>query len=458
MTKSCIDVKRRLWGVALFAAAGVLAMPSLASAQEAASKDEVFSLSTTIKIDTTALVSFDISWVDTTLGQYFLADRSHKSIDVIDTASNTVSTLIIPTGSNAFAGVVPTPPNVLSGPNGVLTLQNTGGREIWTGDGPTVPPLVNGQSICATNAFNPTASPQVPLNGKCSTVKVFPASATGGAAPSHIISTNGAFRADELCHDPRDHLILMANDADTPTFISFISTDTYAIVSQLAIPEATNGIEQCQWDADTAMFYLNIPEVNGPGDDSADGSVYVISPKTMTIVKKYDVPVAKCAGPQGMAIGPNNQILLGCNAGGPPATTGPQNMAILNKRSGTIIAVLDGLGGADQVSFNPSDGHYFGALGSHLPDELLAVIDAKSHLADQTVFVGNAGGTTRRAHSVAADPNTNQVYLPVPATGGGSPGFTSTLCGTDAVTGCIAVFTTTGNNNNQQLVRRGHQN
>jgi hypothetical protein len=32
------------------------------------------------------------------------------------------------------------------------------------------------------------------------------------------------------------------------------------------------------------------------------------------------------------------------------------------------------------------------------------------------------------------------VFLPVPATGGGSPGFTSTTCGALAAQGCIAIF------------------
>ena len=44
------------------------------------------------------------------------------------------------------------------------------------------------------------------------------------------------------------------------------------------------------------------------------GAVYVISPKTMKVVQKFPIPLANCAGAQGLAIGPDSQILLGCNA------------------------------------------------------------------------------------------------------------------------------------------------
>jgi hypothetical protein len=244
-------------------------------------------------------------------------------------------------------------------------------------------------------------------------VKVFSTPINSPFTPSHVIPTNGVKRADELCFDSVDHLVLIANDADTPPYVSFISTDTYSVVGKISVPEATNGIEQCQWSEDSGLFYLNIPEVNGSGNDTADGNVYVISPTTMTVVDKFDIPTSKCAGPQGMAIGPVKDILLGCNAKGPPVVngvgTGPQNSVIINQNNGTVIAVLDNLGGADQVWFNPGDGHYFLADSSNAAGKLLGVVDASSHQADQTVSVMS----TANPHSVAADPNLNLVFVPV---------------------------------------------
>ena len=133
----------------------------------------------------------------------------------------------------------------------------------------------------------------------------------------------------------------------------------------------------------------------------------------MAVVDKFDIPTSKCAGPQGMAIGPVKDILLGCNAKGPPVVngvgTGPQNAAIIKQNNGTIIAVLDNLGGADEVWFNPGDGHYFLADSSNAAGPVLGVVDAKSHQADQTV-----SGISTGSHSVAADPNLNLVFVPVP--------------------------------------------
>jgi hypothetical protein len=429
-------VKWTIGAAMLSAAAGLVLMPSLAPAGEGPNKDEVFTLRDTIAIGPNALVSFDISWVDASLHRYYLADRSNKAVDVVDTTSHTLVTqLQPPAGDPQFAGF--TGNNDTSGPNGVLTFNNKGTNEAWAGNGPTTDP------VCPSAA---------PFSGVCSTVKVFNLS-TGALIQD--IPTNGHERADELCYDPADHLIQIANDAEedsgNPPFVSFISTDTYKVLGTLKFPNATNGIEQCQYNSRNGMIYLNIPEVSGSGNDTTDGNVVVINPKTMSVVKTFDIPVAKCAGPQGMALGPSNQILLGCNAIYPfvatcnattPCPAGTvQNAAIINENSGVITHLLKGLGGNDEVWYNDGDGHYFLAEGSLLPNEQLGVVDSSGARPDQSVFIGNAGVTTRRAHSVAADSNTNEVFLPIPATGGGSPGFTSTVCGSDlAADGCIAVF------------------
>ena len=133
-------------------------------------------------------------------------------------------------------------------------------------------------------------------------------------------------------------------------FVSFISTTTYKVVGTLQLPFATNGVEQCQYDPASGLFFLNIPEANGPGNDTADGEVLAISPTTMKIVATYVIPTADCAGPQGMALGPEPQLLLGCNAAGPG---GMRNSLIINKHTGAVIAIGWGIGGADEAWFNP---------------------------------------------------------------------------------------------------------
>jgi len=398
------------------------------------------------------LASFDISWVDQTINNlYYLADRSNAAIDIVDTTSNTFVKQIVPTGTDAFAGTAACNPpaggNDCRGPNGVLTLNDTGTTEIWVGDGPTPAGTV----------------------GAISKVKVF--TAAGGNTPTHTISTGGSKRADELCYDAADHLILVANDAETPfPYVSFIATGgnkkfkPYTVVGKITMdgkngtPAATNGIEQCQWSPTTGLFYLAIPEVNGPGDDTAPGAVVVIDPKTVDgttakIAKIFNINHDDCAGPQGMALGPSNQILLGCNApSGVSATkpdgNGKNSTVIINQHSGAIIAVLDQEAGADEVWFNKDDGHYFLARSGTTPPtpgllpngQQLGVVDARGHREDQSVKTADLI-SGQNAHSVAAATvNGNvRVYVPIPATN-------DALCVTLGVTkgqGCIAVFTTT---------------
>jgi len=279
-----------------------------------------------------------------------------------------------------------------------------------------------------------------------STIKVI--SLTTGAT-THVINTGGKFRADELCLDPRDKLVMMANDADSPPFVTLISTDTYTVLKTIKMdgtqgtPNATNGIEQCQWSPRTGKFYLNIPEVNGPGNDTKPGAVLVISPEvvipgTPLIENTFNIPLDKCAGPQGMAIGPENQILLGCNAS--------SSTVIINAQSGTVIATLANEGGADEVWFNDGDSQYFLAESgpSFSSNQLLGIIDAWSHQEDQSVVTGIKSTTAVPRggnHSVAADPVLNQIYVPIASTSG------STVCasaGGSNTRGCIAVFTATG--------------
>ncbi|MGB7010958.1 MAG: hypothetical protein WBD97_11200, partial [Pseudolabrys sp.] len=97
------------------AAVALLAIPSLASAQEASAKDEVFtqSAAVTLPAGSAALASFDISWVDAVLKKYYLGDRSNKSVDVIDTNTK-VATQFKPVSATAT-------PNTFVGARGKIT-------------------------------------------------------------------------------------------------------------------------------------------------------------------------------------------------------------------------------------------------------------------------------------------------------------------------------------------------
>ena len=303
-------------------------------------------------------------------------------------ATATPNTFVGARGIDSVTGAVCGPPttgtcvasNDVSGPDGVMTVEN---KQLWVGDGNSRVWVLDASS---GNLVPAPAGATNPI----STVRP-------GSNPNN--------RADELCFDSADHLVMVANNADSPPFASIISTDTFKVVKQIAFdgsngaPNSNNGAEQCQWSPRTGKFYISIPGIAGHPD--GEGGVAVIDPKTMTVVDTFIIPVADCAAPQGMAVGPSSQILLGCNA---PSPNGHSNTVIINERSGAVVGRLPDLGGNDEVWFNEGDGHYFLAGGQNVPNEQLGIVDSNGHRPDKTVITAaNPNATARRAHSIAAD-------------------------------------------------------
>src|SRR5438477_620085 len=104
---------------------------------------------------------------------------------------------------------------------------------------------------CFTFALAPAIAP---ANSALAADEVFSQQLT------HTIFTGGAARSDELCVDPQHHLVLVANNADTPPFASIISTKSYTVLAKIPFdgtngaPKSNNGAEQCQWNDRTGKF------------------------------------------------------------------------------------------------------------------------------------------------------------------------------------------------------------
>jgi DNA-binding beta-propeller fold protein YncE len=327
-----------------------------------------YSLVTTISIPTQEPTAFDISWVDPVTHTYYLADRTNNAIDVVDTEGNTFVEFL---AHNKFVGF--TGNNDTSGPNGVLTV----GARLWAGDGD-------------------------------STVKVIDL-ATGTVVDT--ISTGGTKRADELCFDPRDNLIAIANDADSPPFVSLISTETHEVLGEFLFHDATDGLEQCVWDPVTGRIFQNVPATT----ENPGGEVVAIDPKTMKIVKVY--PVEGCF-PAGMALGPHHHLLLGCSGDAIAAGFNARSI-VMDANTGHIVATVTQVGGSDEVWFNPGDNRYYLAARSMTsngtpggtPTPVLGVIDAETN-----TWIANIS-TGKNAHSVAADSSFNTIFVPIPKSG-----------------------------------------
>ncbi len=332
-----------------------------------------------------AVSRFDISWFDRSTHSYLLADRTNRRVDVIDGSTGTYSRAI---GAGKFVGVAVINGKVSndhSGPDGLLVVHDQ--HQVWAGDGD-------------------------------STVKVFDLATGAGAG---VISTGGTARADEMAYDQKDHMLIVANDADDPPFVSLIDTRDMKILRKIDFATATNGLEQPVWDPETHLFYLSVPELNG---NPATGEIAVIDPIRMAVVNSF--PVSQCE-PTGLTLGPHQHLLVAC--GGDAIAAGfPAKSLVISALDGSHVATITQVGGADEVWFNPGDKHYYIAASSNPSKKggpSLGIVDAESNTWIQNVptFAG--------AHSVAADPNNDHIFVPLPA---GARG-----CSPSA-SGCIGIF------------------
>lgn len=325
-----------------------------------------YTRATTMQVPGKPLAVFDISYVDAASGRLYVADRSNASVDIFDTRQNTYLGRI-----SGFVGAQADRPS--SGPNGVIVV----GNQLWVGDGP-----VNGDS--KVQVVDLTTNSIV-----------------------NTISTGGVKRADEVAYDPQDNILMVANDADPVPFVTLISTSTQKVLGKISLPNATGGLDQPAWDPTSKMFYVSESTVG----TAATGAIAQIDPKTLALVKELPVPCS----PSGLTLGPNSHFLVGCNDPG---------KTLVIDTSGNLISTIAQVGGADEVWYNSGDNHYYVAASGNTGGGVLGIIDAGSN-----AWIANVS-TDNDAHSVAADPSANEIFVPLP------PKANDPAC----VNGCVGVY------------------
>jgi hypothetical protein len=397
---------------------------------------------TAIAIPGNPLQSFDISWVNPDRAEYYLADRSNKGIDIIDTRNKVFKKTI-----GGFVGIKlnkagTAVDNNHSGPDGVVSR----GKCLYAGDGDSTLKVIdlNKGKIVATR------------------------------------TTGGTSRLDEMALTGDGEKLLAANNAEDPPFATLftlyadedcdsldagfkISVDPAIIPSGFGL-----SLEQPAWDPQTLRYYTSIPVIAEnpagcnygqlPGPVTCNGGLLVTDPSAATAIQGAYDPVKNtgviklnACGPNGATVGLHDNLLLGCTPANLPGST---TTLVINATTHNY-ANIGGITGSDEVWFNKGDARYY--TGSS------AAIKAASSTLNKGSVLGVIDGTSvlietipqsSGSHSVAADSERNLIFVPQVYTSSataiplGDQNFTGSvnssptvgqlICGT--TNGCIAVY------------------
>lgn len=319
----------------------------------------------TLQVPGKPLSKFDIGFVNAQ-GIYAFADKSNHSLDFFQAATGRYL------GRATGFG---------SGPHGVVAV---GPNQFWAGDGDS------------------------------GTVKVVDVRSRRIIAS---VPTEPGKATDELTYDPRDHLVAVVSKHDGPPIINLISTRTREVVGRVPVPQATDGAEQPVWDPASGLLYVSIPVLDRA---KAKGAIAVIDPLRHRLLKL--MPVEKCM-PAGLALGPHNDLLVGCSDDAVHAGFAARSY-IISATSGRLVAPLPQVGGSDEVYSDQRGGRYYLAAVANPGGPVLGVVDSRTRR-----WLGNVP-TGADAHSVAADAATGRVFVPIAASAAPAA----------CPRGCIAVY------------------
>jgi hypothetical protein len=304
--------------------------------------------------------SFDIGLVDDSTGLYYLADKTNSGIDVFDAKANTY----LKTITGGFIGNTGTSSS--SGPNGLILIDST---KMYAMDG--------NNTMKVVNLTSGTVTKTVPLGGKK--------------------------RGDEGSYDPDDHIVMIASDADSPPFLTFINTTTDTVINKVSYPQATNGMEDSLYIPSMHAFLQAIPATK----TNKNGEIDVIDPVSEQVKAIYPISIA--CGPTGLALGPNLALLVAC---GQPGST-----LVIGAATGAVLAQINQAGGGDESAYDATTNRFYVANSNNTADgtkagapaPVVTVIDAGT-----LFFVQNIPGEVH-AHSIASF--NGKVFEPRPSLG-----------------------------------------
>jgi YVTN family beta-propeller protein len=357
--------------------------------------------------------SYDIGAVSGST--YYYTDRNNLSVDAIDIPTLTLTAQITGTGANAFAGLKPS--NANSGPDGL----NPVGTLLFAGD------------VNSVKVIDP------------STKQVIKTIVTG---------TQGV-RSDEGCYDAMHGIYMISMPEAATPYATFIDAVSQTIVATVTFTDSAGapsaGLEACRYDAGTDTFYVNNDgtTANPHGElealpGAAIRAITVGATVNYTALAGVRMYSEGNCDPTGLALGPGTDIAVGCREG---TTAAPLLVQILNRSTGAIVASINA-GGGDQLEYDAGSNRYYnagsrwtatgnaavnGACSAASPcTPVLTIIDAAARNVFKQVPTGN------NAHSVAVDPASRQVFMPISSAA--APAGCATCAANGFVNAGVAVF------------------
>jgi hypothetical protein len=369
-------------------------------ATSVASQPVNYTLQTLIAIPPTAanvqpgggFTSFDISFFDPVSRNYFVADRSNASVDIVSG-----STLKVIGQATGFTGQQAT--TSVSGADGVVAVTAGGFTTLYAGDG--------NSTLKVFNVTNPTAP-----------------------APLQSISTNGSFRVDEMAYSPLTHQVLAANNADSPAFATLFNapgggSPATISVTNIKVPgaAASDGMEQPVWNPNTGSFFVSVPSFAG---DAAGGVIEIKTDGTVGTIYRFGSMGINACSSTGLALGASGNLMVGCG------TLNTQTIVLNPTGAGSIVRTFAQLSGSDEVWYDPTSHNFFDTGVDAAGHRVFAVISDTSGLLLQSVPLPVS--SLSNPHSIAVDPLTGDVFVPL-------AGNTTAVGGNTACDlGCVAVY------------------
>ena len=371
-----------------------------ATAASALAAPTNYSLLTTIAIPTTAanvqpggaFTSFDISYVDSVSGIYYLADRSNASVDIINGATNKVIAQ-----ATGFVGQGAT--TSVSGPDGVLVVNTGGTATLYAGD-----------ANSALKSFNVT-NPAAPI------------------AQGAVNTGGGLFRVDEMAYSPSANVIFAANNANTPSFATLVNAtppNPTIAKGNILIPGQvpTGGMEASVWDPKTQTFFVSVPTFNGT--DGGGVQEFSANGAALRTYNFANFGISGCS-PAGIDLGASGNLMVGCG------TAGTQTIVLNPAGAGSLVASIAAVSGSDELWYDPASGNFFVTGVNPAGDRVIDVISDSDYSLLQSIDLTALGAGKSNLHSVAVDPLNGEIFVPLTGT---TAAFANAVC----PLGCVAVF------------------